>query len=214
MLRALAMLVVVTSAVPALAISSYRSHVPNGNLGSCRTCHVSAVGGEGWNAFGKDVLRQDPNETEADIASSNENVHYTLTTGPVWDANLCNADSDGDGQTNGQELGDPLCVWTFTSPATPFPRTHDISNPGDPASTSADPTGVDGGEGEGEGAAEGEGEGAGAEGEGAAEGEGEGEGTPPPGCPGCTSTGDAALPLVSLLALLFLRPVVKTGRRS
>ncbi|EGZ08189.1 hypothetical protein PHYSODRAFT_255915, partial [Phytophthora sojae] len=32
--------------------------------------------------------------------------------GLVWTKELCEADSDQDGQTNGQELGDPCCVWT------------------------------------------------------------------------------------------------------
>ena len=30
----------------------------------------------------------------------------------VWDSCLCHYDSDGDGMTNGEELGDPDCVWT------------------------------------------------------------------------------------------------------
>ena len=30
----------------------------------------------------------------------------------VWDRCLCAKDSDNDGLTNGEELGDPLCVWT------------------------------------------------------------------------------------------------------
>ena len=29
-----------------------------------------------------------------------------------WDATLCQMDSDGDGKTNGEELGDPNCTWT------------------------------------------------------------------------------------------------------
>ena len=33
-----------------------------------------------------------------------------------WDACLCNRDSDGDGLTNGQELGDPDCKWTEGQP--------------------------------------------------------------------------------------------------
>ena len=41
--------------------------------------------------------------------------------GGVWTAALCNADSDGDGFTNGEELGDPRCVWT--GPSTPPTRT-------------------------------------------------------------------------------------------
>ena len=39
-----------------------------------------------------------------------------LTNGRVYDATLCNLDSDGDGKTNGQELGDPFCQWTFENP--------------------------------------------------------------------------------------------------
>ena len=28
-----------------------------------------------------------------------------------WTVELCKKDSDGDGKTNGQELGDPRCIW-------------------------------------------------------------------------------------------------------
>ncbi|RLN54093.1 hypothetical protein BBJ29_006576 [Phytophthora kernoviae] len=31
--------------------------------------------------------------------------------GTKWTKELCEADSDEDGQTNGQELGDPCCIW-------------------------------------------------------------------------------------------------------
>ncbi|KAG1702298.1 hypothetical protein DVH05_010088 [Phytophthora capsici] len=31
--------------------------------------------------------------------------------GTEWTNELCGADSDEDGQTNGQELGDPCCIW-------------------------------------------------------------------------------------------------------
>lgn len=31
--------------------------------------------------------------------------------GKKWDRCLCETDSDGDGKTNGEELGDPLCKW-------------------------------------------------------------------------------------------------------
>lgn len=34
------------------------------------------------------------------------------TAGFSWTTELCQADSDGDGFTNGQELGDPCCEWT------------------------------------------------------------------------------------------------------
>lgn len=44
-----------------------------------------------------------------------------------WTTELCEADSDGDGLTNGFELGDPECVWTVNS--TPS-RTENITHPG------------------------------------------------------------------------------------
>merc|ERR1719210_1768498 len=44
-----------------------------------------------------------------------------------WSEALCRKDSDGDGQSNGLELGDPDCRWTMGDiPA----RTDDISHPG------------------------------------------------------------------------------------
>ncbi|GFO26730.1 temptin [Plakobranchus ocellatus] len=43
-----------------------------------------------------------------------------------WTSALCNADSDGDGVSNGAELGDPSCTWTQGQ--TPD-RTTDITHP-------------------------------------------------------------------------------------
>ncbi|KAG6574764.1 Cleavage induced conserved protein [Phytophthora cinnamomi] len=51
----------------------------------------------------------------------------------TWTKDLCEADSDGDGQTNGQELGDPCCEWAVGG--TPQ-WTTGVSNPGDASSTS------------------------------------------------------------------------------
>jgi hypothetical protein len=198
MVRASASVVVVTVAValasPAAAISSYQSHIPNGTKNGCRTCHVSAFGANPWNDFGKDVLRQDPDVTEADLAgATGQNRNYNQT--PSWDVALCQLDSDGDGQSNGQELGDPNCEWIFATPAVHPARTTDISNPGDASSTSARPDDVDPGEGEGEGGVVGEGEG---------EGEGEGQPPPPGGC--CNATGAAEMPFALFaLPLFFLR---------
>jgi dopamine beta-monooxygenase len=47
--------------------------------------------------------------------------------GYKWTTSLCQKDSDNDGSTNGQELGDPNCSWTPGT--TPF-RTTNISHPG------------------------------------------------------------------------------------
>jgi MYXO-CTERM domain-containing protein len=177
---------VVTLSTSASAFSTYQSRVPNGSEFRCGTCHTNAnLGGEGWNAFGEDVLRQDPDVQEADIESGNQNINYNLPS-PTWDANLCGADSDGDGQSNGQELGDPECSWVFGQAV---PRSEDISNPGDAASTSANPDGVDA-------AGEGEGEGEG--------GEGEGE-EPPPGCMSNSTSTSAPMGAFALTLLLALR---------
>jgi len=49
---------------------------------------------------------------------------------------LCMKDSDGDGLSNGEELGDPSCVWT--EGATPT-RVVDITHPGYPQHATSDP---------------------------------------------------------------------------
>ena len=77
--------------------------------GQCGTCHVSAMGGGDRNAFGLDA--------EATIDGD----------GPDWSKLYC-MDSDGDGKTNGQELGDPCGAW---SPGTTPERTEPVSAPGD-----------------------------------------------------------------------------------
>lgn len=193
LLSFLAAITLVLASTSAAAFSTYRSRIPNGNTSSCATCHVNTLGGEGWNEFGKDLLRQDPDVAEADLGSANENINYDQI--PEWNADLCGLDSDGDGQSNGEELGDPACSWVFGDAG--FPRTTDISNPGDADSTSANPTGTDGG---GEGEGEGEGEG----------GEGEGEGEPPGG--GCSST--TAAPMGAGGALLALLTMLRARRRA
>ncbi|KAL3870623.1 hypothetical protein ACJMK2_038671 [Sinanodonta woodiana] len=77
----------------------YQSRIPNGEIvpHPCKANyiwrgvgHTNALGGGERNPFG---LAFD-------------------TAGKQWTKALCNLDSDGDGKTNGQELGDPNCVWS------------------------------------------------------------------------------------------------------
>jgi hypothetical protein len=105
-------------ATDAAAHPLYVSDLPNGKAidgRGCVNCHTSALGGGPRNAFGSDML-----------------VH-----GFSWNS-VCSDDSDGDGQSNGQELGDPLCAWTGGIAA----RTTAIANPGAANSTSSDPNGI------------------------------------------------------------------------
>jgi len=80
--------------------------IPNGQKFSCLTCHVRTAGGEDRNSFGQAVLA---------IVGGRQCFEF-------WGPGLAATDSDGDGRTNGQELGDPRGVWKRGDPS-----------PGDPA---------------------------------------------------------------------------------
>ena len=73
------------------------SQVPHGNTFSCRTCHLGAGGGA-VNSFGYDVSLR-------------------LVDGNADWPSLCALDSDEDGYTNAEELGDPDCAWREGDPA-------------------------------------------------------------------------------------------------
>jgi hypothetical protein len=95
----------------AWAYSSFVAKIPNGSTNSCATCHEGSPSAGVFNPFG----------TAFKDAGTN------------WTPALAEADSDGDGETNGTELGDPCGEWTVgAQPA----RTTDISSPGDAASVS------------------------------------------------------------------------------
>ncbi|KAL9656481.1 hypothetical protein ABK040_005245 [Willaertia magna] len=49
----------------------------------------------------------------------------------VWDFTFCMKDSDGDGWTNGDELGDPCCVWSANGEAPRRYGIYDLSDPSD-----------------------------------------------------------------------------------
>lgn len=71
--------------------------------------------------------------------SNNDFGEDFLTAGLEWTKELCEADSDGDGLTNGQELGDPCCIWSVNSSDTTSLRRRNLSNPGDSSSTNDAP---------------------------------------------------------------------------
>lgn len=68
----------------------YVEMLPNGaNTGVEALGHTNTIGSGGLTAFGEDFA----------------------AAGNKWTKELCEKDSDGDGQSNGAELGDPCCEW-------------------------------------------------------------------------------------------------------
>ncbi|KAG7398015.1 hypothetical protein PHYBOEH_011847 [Phytophthora boehmeriae] len=55
------------------------------------------------------------------------------SAGNAWTVALCQEDTDGDGFTNGQELGDPCCTWTSSNTAGLI--TDGVSHPSDATKT-------------------------------------------------------------------------------
>ncbi|KAK6184054.1 hypothetical protein SNE40_006595 [Patella caerulea] len=80
----------------------YMDQIPNGHKvkNPCKSSEIwQAVGHNdildghtGYNLFGEDFKRHNKE----------------------WSRDLCMLDSDKDGNTNGEELGDPSCIWTST----------------------------------------------------------------------------------------------------
>jgi hypothetical protein len=99
---------------------SFVVRVPNGNrvAGVAALGHLNAAGGGATNDFGEAFEG----------------------AGTSWTTQLCQADTDGDGATNGEELGDPCCTWTastgFDGSAT-SPAMQSPTHPGVPNSFTA-----------------------------------------------------------------------------
>ncbi|EGZ21736.1 hypothetical protein PHYSODRAFT_247485, partial [Phytophthora sojae] len=103
----LSIALVATAAAVVSARPTYVARLPNGDnvSGVAALGHVDPAGGGANNDFGLDFA----------------------SAGDEWTAEFCQKDSDGDGQTNGQELGDPCCEWSVGS----TPRwTSGVSHPG------------------------------------------------------------------------------------
>lgn len=93
------------------------AQVPNSALSGCNTCHTTG-GGSPRNPFGLEV--QNNFLTEAGASGA-----------VMWGPELAALDSDGDGVSNGVELGDPDGTWV---PGDADPE-GEIFAPGDPDST-------------------------------------------------------------------------------
>ena len=108
-----ALLGLLCTAAVAQASRAFQDRIPNGG----GVVYAGAV----WAAVGH--VERSP----ATLGSLDSFGTAFKQQGNSWTSALCEADSDGDGYSNGQELGDPACTWTAGS--TPA-RLTDISHPG------------------------------------------------------------------------------------
>lgn len=102
---ALAALLVIGVSFEAEARGKRVGQIPNGSVLGCANCHVDANGGGPRNSFGQMV-----------------GTSFLSSGDVVWGAELAALDADGDGATNGEELGDPEGAWSIGD-----------ANPGDAA---------------------------------------------------------------------------------
>lgn len=106
--------------VDAMAKAIFKPAIPNAAVNDCDTCHIPDDPDDARNLFGQEV------QILVDAATPLDQ----------WWDQLKELDSDADGQSNAEELGDPCLEWTMAVPAG---RTFDISNPGDAQSLSLSP---------------------------------------------------------------------------
>ncbi len=106
--------VIVSTPTHSHARSARVNQIPNGNQFSCGNCHVNPSGGGSRNAFGQAIESGFLNGSGGGATVD-------------WGPSLAVLDSDGDGVSNGLELGDPNGDGTPDAGAT-------VTNPGDPTS--------------------------------------------------------------------------------
>ncbi|XP_041357677.1 temptin-like [Gigantopelta aegis] len=82
---------------------SYRDRIPNGH-NVLDPCDHSVT----WPAVGHDS-RHPHHHIKHHLLQFGLDFH---AAGKRWTGALCRQDSDGDGRTNGEELGDPSCQWS------------------------------------------------------------------------------------------------------
>lgn len=128
---AFVLLVMAVAASSAVARPQYSQEIPNGSTFNCLTCHSRAGGGEGWNLFGQDILREGGANPDANPTNQNDGYDLAFTPGDHYPA-ICADDSDGDGATNGEELNDEDCDGVEDAEGA-------LSNPGNPESTPEEP---------------------------------------------------------------------------
>ena len=98
MIRMSPLFLVLVFAGQCLAYPSFRSAIPNGD-----SVPHPCIPGSTWNGVGHELVQgQGPLNP---FGRNFDEAKYK------WTMELCRMDSDGDGKTNGEELGDPNCEW-------------------------------------------------------------------------------------------------------
>eukprot|EP00927_Polykrikos_kofoidii_P001831 TRINITY_DN10710_c0_g1_i2.p1 TRINITY_DN10710_c0_g1~~TRINITY_DN10710_c0_g1_i2.p1 ORF type:complete len:400 (+),score=41.19 TRINITY_DN10710_c0_g1_i2:91-1290(+) len=120
----------------ACGFPSYRLRVPNGHRVPCPPEAIGCLPGS--------YIQGQPNSTCNGIGHAtckggslplNSFGQSMQRAGYQWTKELCEEDSDGDGQSNGEELGDPCCKWTEGTAATKYMKEMTPSHPGNASHT-------------------------------------------------------------------------------
>ena len=109
----------------AFARSFRVSQFPHGAAFGCTSCHGTAAGGGTFTPFGTSTV----GALVGDGATSGQDISWAL----IYDQ-----DSDADGFTNGEELGDPEGKWVIGDPDPPGPFFHPGDDSKHPASACGD----------------------------------------------------------------------------
>ena len=127
------LLLLLLAARPAAAWRRYLDYAPNADAVPCPASPAAAGAGchgaplcEAWGHEGCAPLAP-ANVAGASLRRFVESAHWR-----GWSALLCGSDSDGDGLTDGDELGDGCCAWPTLPPQTRL----DLSHPSERASVS------------------------------------------------------------------------------
>lgn len=116
---------------PSAAFPSYGWQVPNGQRVHCPPGAVGCLPG--------DAQKMQPASTCFGLGH-NTCAGGSLPLNPFgvalkaaeykWTKELCEADSDGDGRTNGEELGDPCCLWEKSDTPSDYMASFAAMHPG------------------------------------------------------------------------------------
>ena len=101
----------------AFAYQFYLNYLPN-----AEKVTVGSISIHRWHALGHEL----PDSTMPQLKRSDFGREFARA-GYRWTEELCRADTDGDGLSNGEELGDPNCTWKYGEP---HPPADTVSHPG------------------------------------------------------------------------------------